>query len=61
MKGCRSLIVWKKSDELALMTLNSFPLNMGLTSNKDFTQIISVFEEIKSMLFVLMKNQTLNP
>lgn len=38
-----------------------FSSDYGLISNKAFTQIISVIEEIKSMLFVLMKNQTLNP
>lgn len=35
-----------------------FSNDYGLISNKVFAQIISVIEEIKSMFFVLMRNQT---
>lgn len=37
-----------------------FSSDYGLIANKLFTHIIGVIEEIKSMLFVLMKNQPLN-
>ena len=41
--------------------LKEFSKDLGLLSEKDIQSIIEIIEEIKSMLFVLIRNKTKNP